>query len=60
MPWPAWNAPLNRFEPGTRRPTNRSVTVFPRVGATPELMSAGSIARRLAPEHGEAPIHTGR
>ena len=28
MPWPAWNEPLKRFEPGVSRPTNRSSTVL--------------------------------
>ena len=32
MPWPAWNAPLKRFESGVKRPMNRSSTVLPMVG----------------------------
>ncbi len=59
IPWPAWKAPLNRFEPGVSRPMKRSVTVLAIVGVTPELTSAGSIPRRLSPEHGEAPMQTG-
>ena len=35
MPWPAWKAPLNRFEPGVSRPMKRSSTVLASVGATP-------------------------
>ena len=55
MPWPAWKAPLNRFEfePGVSRPMNRSSTVLPSVGATPAEMSAGSMPRRfVVPEQG--------
>ena len=60
MPWPAWNAPLKRFEPGVSRPMNLESTVLASVGTAPELTSAGSIPRRLASAHGEAPMHTGR
>jgi hypothetical protein len=52
IPSPAWKAPLKRLEPGTRRPMKRSSTVLPTVGVTPELISVGSIPRRLLPEHG--------
>ena len=52
MPCPAWNVPLNRFEPGTRRPMKRSATVLLAVGVTPALISVGSMPRRLAPEQG--------
>ena len=59
MPWPAWKAPLKRFEPGVSRPMNRASTVLASVGATPCAMSAGSMPRRSAPEHGDAVRHTG-
>ena len=35
MPWPAWKAPLKRFESGVRRPMNRSSTVLASVGVAP-------------------------
>src|SRR6185312_8669916 len=59
IPWPAWKAPLKRFEPGVNRPMNRDSTVLASVGATPCAMSAGSIPRRSFPEHGLAVRHTG-
>ena len=60
MPWPAWKAPLKRFEPGVSRPMNRASTVLASVGATPCAMSAGSMPRRLAPEHGRRADADGR
>jgi hypothetical protein len=59
MPWPAWKAPLKRFEPGVSRPMNRPSTVLSSVGVTPCAISVGSMPRRLASEQGDAPMQTG-